>query len=668
MSQLFKLKNGTVLLSTEAPGGVYNSGQLKKIAELCSKELAVVKATEDQRLALFVKESEVEKVVAQLQTMGLGVRNYQAGLHQPVTCLGELCEQHDQPALASAMDLTRAISEIALKSSLKIGINGCARCCTPCHTFDISILGEPSGYRISLGGKNSQFPELSSFFAEAVPASELPRLIKGVIKIFEKQAEEGETLHAVLERCGIEEFVQALAPYSQDAAHRDDPFAGAAETSDIPEAASSENQDDDISIDDDFNLEELEESISLEDNEPATAARASPQPAPAATEDLFDEGLDEIPIEKEAGSLLGDDISLADDEAGLGTDIVLEDSTLSDEDLNIDAALLEEEEIPAPAPSPAPPLAQKNLATEAAPDPLSELEDESLLELESEELSFDELSETEVAPLEMSSSEELLEEEISFTEESEPESHAEISLEAENLDEIDESAELDPSLQIDSEIELSEEPDAIELEDEEGIPELDGGLDPEVLETPAKAPAAPATRQESPMSAAAAVASAPIPEGTFDEGLELENLSDEEESNFEAKLQASIEEESRLLASVEEDPNETDRQAALDFLENQEKAAVEKRGKTLELPRRAPTGKAPAQRFAGLSFEQGLMRLAFTSGAYIDVDLSSLTVDEERVLNLGGMELKVVQSAEGYTVELDGMRMFYPRNALQSAS
>ncbi len=37
MSQLFRLKNGTVLLSTEAPGGIYNSGQLKKIAELCSK-------------------------------------------------------------------------------------------------------------------------------------------------------------------------------------------------------------------------------------------------------------------------------------------------------------------------------------------------------------------------------------------------------------------------------------------------------------------------------------------------------------------------------------------------------------------------------------------------------------------------------------------------------
>ena len=61
MSELFKLKNGTVLVSTEAPGGIYNSAQLKKIAELCSKELAIVKATEDQRLALFVKEAELPR-------------------------------------------------------------------------------------------------------------------------------------------------------------------------------------------------------------------------------------------------------------------------------------------------------------------------------------------------------------------------------------------------------------------------------------------------------------------------------------------------------------------------------------------------------------------------------------------------------------------------------
>jgi NAD(P)H-nitrite reductase large subunit len=181
MSQLFRLKNGTVLLSTEAPGGIYNSGQLKKIAELCSKELAIVKATEDQRLALFVKESEVENVAKQLRAMGLGFRHYQDSLHQPVSCLGELCEEHEQPAMATAMDITKEIASLQVNAPLKIGINGCARCCTPCHTLDIAVVGDSSGYRISLGGKTRQMPEFASYFAEGVPAKELPKRLKAVI-------------------------------------------------------------------------------------------------------------------------------------------------------------------------------------------------------------------------------------------------------------------------------------------------------------------------------------------------------------------------------------------------------------------------------------------------------------------------------------------------------
>ncbi|MCX6130986.1 MAG: hypothetical protein NTX25_18250, partial [Proteobacteria bacterium] len=225
MSQLFRLKNGTVLLSTEAPGGIYNSSQLKKIAELCSKELAIVKATEDQRLALFVKESEVKEVVQQLSAIGLGFRHYQDSLHQPISCLGELCEEHDQPAMATAMNLTKEIADIQLEAPIKIGINGCARCCTPCHTLDIAIVGDASGYRISMGGKTSQMPEFASFFAESVPPIELPKRIRAVIEVYKSRAEGAESLHDVIERCGVAEFVKVLAPYSQDAAQREDPFA-----------------------------------------------------------------------------------------------------------------------------------------------------------------------------------------------------------------------------------------------------------------------------------------------------------------------------------------------------------------------------------------------------------------------------------------------------------
>ncbi len=225
MSGIFKLRNGSILLSTEAPGGIYNASQLKKIASLCDGESVIVKATEDQRLALVVNPQKADSIADELKSIGLGIRHYQNGLHQPVSCVGEMCEEHEQDALGGALDLSAEIEDIKLVNPLKIGINGCAKCCVPCHTLDISIVGDTAGYRVSLGGKSSQLPEMASFMAEGIPPEEMPRLIKSVIELYKSHAQEGETLQELIDREGSGIFIQALAPWSQDAADSEDPFA-----------------------------------------------------------------------------------------------------------------------------------------------------------------------------------------------------------------------------------------------------------------------------------------------------------------------------------------------------------------------------------------------------------------------------------------------------------
>ncbi len=236
MAKAFTLKNGLILLSTEAPGGVYNSAQLKKVSALCDENSAIVKATEDQRLALFVKPENAAKVKKELQSVGLGVRNYQEGLHQPVNCIGKMCPESQQDALGTSMELQKTLSALQLSSSLRIGINGCYRCCVPTHTLDISIIGDSNGYRISLGGKNSQIPEMACFMAENVPDADIPRLVKQIITIYQKHAIDEESLQDVMDRVGSSEFIKALHPYSQDAAGADDEFAGFASDSEMPSA------------------------------------------------------------------------------------------------------------------------------------------------------------------------------------------------------------------------------------------------------------------------------------------------------------------------------------------------------------------------------------------------------------------------------------------------
>ena len=248
MGSPFNLRNGSMLLSTEAPGGVYNSTQLKKIAALAESNTAVIRATEDQRIALIVAADKVAQIAKELKSTGLGIRHYQDGMHQPVACVGELCPEHQQDALGAAMDITKVLADITSDSPVKIGINGCATCCVPCHTYDVSVIGDTNGYRISLGGKNSQIPEMATFMAEGVPAAKLPGLIRKIVELYKEHAQSGERLQDVMERVGTSSFVAALAPYSQDAA-ASDPF-GAIGSVSLDSGTEAESTTDELSLDD----------------------------------------------------------------------------------------------------------------------------------------------------------------------------------------------------------------------------------------------------------------------------------------------------------------------------------------------------------------------------------------------------------------------------------
>lgn len=217
MSSGFALKNGALLLSTEAPGGIYNAEQLRKVAQISEDTSMIVKVTEDQRLAIVVSKDQVSKITQDLSEVGLEVRNYQEGLHQATSCLGKMCSEHQQDALKSAVQITEAMKGISTSTPLKIGLNGCSRCCNPTHTLDISIVGDASGYRIALGGKSAMIPEFGQFVAESVPAEKLPLLMRSVVETYSKLQNSDGSMQDLIERVGLGPFAKILAPWSQDA-------------------------------------------------------------------------------------------------------------------------------------------------------------------------------------------------------------------------------------------------------------------------------------------------------------------------------------------------------------------------------------------------------------------------------------------------------------------
>lgn len=218
MGEAFRLKNGANYIVAEAPGGVYSSEQLRKIADLSENYSVVTKLTEDQRFGITVKDEEYDKVIEDLNEVGINVRNYQDKIHQPLCCIGDSCKFSKQDALNTSFKLSKHLSSIDSEQTLKIGINGCQRNCVPTQTLDISITGEDNGYKLYVGGKSSQYPELCQLLAEGIPESELPELVSKIIALHKEHAtDKDDLIFDVIESIGIRPFIKILHPYSADA-------------------------------------------------------------------------------------------------------------------------------------------------------------------------------------------------------------------------------------------------------------------------------------------------------------------------------------------------------------------------------------------------------------------------------------------------------------------
>jgi len=682
MGTSFKLQNGLLLLSTEAPGGVYNAEQLKKLAALCAGEDAVAKATEDQRLALFVPPAKAAAVAAQLKSVGLGVRHYQDGLHQPINCLGALCGEHLQDAMGSSMDLADELAGIVLDQPLKIGINGCARCCLATHTLDISIIGDTGGYRVSLGGKNSQLPEMASFMAEGVPAVKLPKLIAKVVSVYKKLAQSGESLQEVMERAGTQEFIATLAPYSQDAAHSD-PFGDVEGT---PEPTAAESSDelkiDEFSGDQAFEAPGIDAAISTEglDAEPSF--------------DDSDLGMSEL----DSGPEASDELSMESTETGV--------ASAAEEENAFDTGLVEDsgEELP--------PLTADDefgeLSLESIPDVATS--GESLAGAE-DEFAVDDLSLDPVAPAagELSA----LDDDFAVAEPTQSDLEIEDEFAPESISTGSAPAEFAAG---EDELALDELEESVDLATDPDLEEESLSVAPVAKEPVAKEPIAPAAKPQ--VSAPTLVAS--------DDEMIADEIAEADADAFEEKLSASIAEEG-AFAEIE-DANSSDRMAtmelvtsapdeefsapasdelALDELDDELSFDVAETAEAAETigndlpasdelelaedaeisaedisamdlapaPAQIPDRPVPAVakdgpravssvkgfEFTGLDItSDGKIALQFASGAAVEIDPGSLVLSGRRELKLAGKSIVLVPRKGGVNVEVDGVAIFVP--------
>ncbi len=658
MGEPFKLKNGSILVSTEAPGGLYNAAQLKKIAALCESDAAVAKATEDQRLALFIKPDKATNVVKELRAVGLGVRHYQDGVHQPVSCIGQLCSEYKQDALASAMELSENLRGVVTKSSLKIGINGCAKCCVPTHTLDVSAIGDESGYRISIGGKTSQIPELASFLAEAVPATELSTRVTQLAKAFADQGEPGESLQEMIERGGASQFVQIFAPYSQDAAGGGDDFNIDGTSDDSTSSSASEMPSDDIGAPMAETVSEDELNLSTDDE---LAMGSSDEPAVEMSDidpsTHSDAAMDDINLDISPGQ----DTAAADlelnDEIALSSDSIesAELSPESEADLSLDG--LEEDAIP-------------DLEVDEAVN-LNAVSDDATAELGSD-LAVEAATEADLS-LDIDSTDSLemnVEDDVATANveaaQSEPQD-LKLDLDDAATDFAEDSsltavADITATDDINLEAVEPELVDAVANASEDD--DLDLTLDDEVAASPESHESEEQdaeTRLEESIAVEATIDEAAEADENADERAEALRLVSEQESEAPAAAKTAINPnlipEDDLDLEVDETPDFGEIAADLDSTSSASVASPRSNTPSA-LPARAKA--SPGTGFNGVNVDpRGVVVLSFGSGMTIELNATEIATGSQDY-QLGGQAVRIEKSEESVSVSVNGIRLNLP--------
>jgi uncharacterized protein YjbI with pentapeptide repeats len=331
VAQEFLLKNESYFLLAEAVGGVYNADQLKVIASISESESAFIKVTEDHAVGLMVARDMLPAVQESLRQAGLIPRLFRGpGKPMPRACLGELCPHCEQDALGDSITLSNELAEAFPNGAppLRIALNGCHQNCLASGTDDIHLVGEAEGYKLSIGGKGAELPQLGQFLDDNIEPAALGGALATIIQTFLDNRADQESLHDFIERCGTSVFSQSEAPEAPEAG------PDATESADAIDAGLDPDSSADLLGDADLALAE-------EDNGPEDLTLDE-------VDTLLDTSLDDTSLEDASlDDTSLDDTSLEDaslDDASLD-DTSLDDTSLDDaslDDTSLDDASLDD--------------------------------------------------------------------------------------------------------------------------------------------------------------------------------------------------------------------------------------------------------------------------------------------------------------------------------------
>jgi nitrite reductase (NADH) large subunit len=160
-------KDGTFSVVPRMWGGVTNSSELRRIADVVDKyRIPTVKVTGGQRIDLLgVKKEDLPAVWKDLD-MPSG-HAYGKALRTVKTCVGsEWCRFGTQDSTTMGIELERALWKMWAPHKVKLAVSGCPRNCAEAGIKDVGVIGVDSGWELHIAGNGGIKTEVAQFLVK----------------------------------------------------------------------------------------------------------------------------------------------------------------------------------------------------------------------------------------------------------------------------------------------------------------------------------------------------------------------------------------------------------------------------------------------------------------------------------------------------------------------
>ncbi|KIN50993.1 NADPH-nitrite reductase [Bacillus subtilis] len=204
-------KDGTYSVVPRMYGGVTNSTDLRKIADVVDKyEIPLVKMTGGQRIDLIgVKKEDLPKVWEDLD-MPSGYA-YGKTLRTVKTCVGEqFCRFGTQDSMALGIALEKKFEGLNTPHKVKMAVSACPRNCAESGIKDLGVVGIDGGWELYVGGNGGTHLRAGDLLMKVKTNEEVLEYAGASLQYYRETANYLERTSAWLERVGLSHVQSVL--------------------------------------------------------------------------------------------------------------------------------------------------------------------------------------------------------------------------------------------------------------------------------------------------------------------------------------------------------------------------------------------------------------------------------------------------------------------------